>query len=344
MAHLKQIGGARPKIIKAVQEVRAEYSPLEIRSWVDGYDVVAIQEADPAFREALGAHLGPKLVRGDDDRDGRGIQVESCSALLIHPDSGIRVLSQERALLQFPARRRGRVSREMVVALVERESDGQRLVLCSVHIHPPQQVENAGADYIKYLRPLGQALQAAAGVGPDQVPCLVLGDLNVSPEEFAQRTAGDDFWRQLQASVPEGGNTAYPSNPNARGDFALCSGGTWSGRSLGSEDFGSFERYAREVTKAAQWRMQLPGGAASMSSLVRAEEAEGGPRLGTRRLGARIPSEAGDSLTTTRRCLERALKQAGDVRHRKGLLTSDHRPLSFIGWLGEAVPSEEPAP
>lgn len=36
------------------------------------------EEADPLFLEALG-DAGGSIIHGEDDRDGRGIQVQSCT-------------------------------------------------------------------------------------------------------------------------------------------------------------------------------------------------------------------------------------------------------------------------
>ena len=41
----------------AVADLKVRYSPSELQRWVSGYDVVAVQEADPLFREALGDML-----------------------------------------------------------------------------------------------------------------------------------------------------------------------------------------------------------------------------------------------------------------------------------------------
>ena len=39
---------------------------------------VPFEEADPLFLEALG-DAGGSIIHGEDDRDGRGIQVQSCT-------------------------------------------------------------------------------------------------------------------------------------------------------------------------------------------------------------------------------------------------------------------------
>ena len=83
--------------------------------------------------------------------------------------------------------------------LVE-DGKGQRLVVCSLHLHPPEMIrKNAGPSYEQYLKPLQQAVESLAGVEDDllQTPCLLLGDFNISPEHFQQLTSAVDFWRQL---------------------------------------------------------------------------------------------------------------------------------------------------
>ena len=109
-----------------------------------------------------------------------------------------RCVRSENAVLQFAMRMRT-VSRDHSIALVE-DGKGQRLVVCSLHLHPPEMIRNnRGPRYKQYLELLQQAVESLAGVedGLLQTPCLLLGDFNVSPENFQQLTSTVDFWRQL---------------------------------------------------------------------------------------------------------------------------------------------------
>jgi len=228
---LQNLGNSRDIINAAIENAHVEYSPLEIQQWAEGYEVVAVQEMDPLFRAALGERLSAQLLHGDNDRDGRGIEVESTSALLLHPDSGIRPLRTEQALLQFSTRPRVTVQRDHTVVLVERPFDGRRMVFCSVHLHPPQMIERARTGYLKYLAPLRTAIERAAAGGDSAVErdsgstlgglggvgCFLVGDFNVSPEEFRSRTQHCDFWNKFNVCVPDGGETASPTNPCGTG-------------------------------------------------------------------------------------------------------------------------------
>jgi len=105
------------------------------------------------------------------------------------------------------------VKRDHLVVLVERPSDGRRAVFCSVHLHPPQQIERARAKYLDYLTPLRTAIEKAAAGGDSAVEhdsgsnpgslgsidCFLVGDFNVSPEEFRSRTQHCDFWSNAAA-------------------------------------------------------------------------------------------------------------------------------------------------
>lgn len=108
-----------------------------------------------------------------------------------------RCVRSENAVLQFAMRMRT-VSRDHSIALVE-DGKGQRLVVCSLHLHPPEMIQKNRGRYKQYLEPLQQAVESLAGVedGLLQTPCLLLGDFNVSPEHFQQLTSTVDFWRQL---------------------------------------------------------------------------------------------------------------------------------------------------
>lgn len=128
-------------------------------------------------------------MRGRNDRDGRGIEVESCALLVLCRAVCVR---RETAQLSFRVRH-SHVSREHTVALLRHE-DGRELVACSLHLHPPGQVRKS---YLEYLRPLREALEALAGVkkGLLQKECLLLGDFNVDPEQFRE-LSNSEFWRQ----------------------------------------------------------------------------------------------------------------------------------------------------
>ncbi|CAE8606038.1 unnamed protein product [Polarella glacialis] len=322
IGRLGAMGHGKHEINEAVQSLSVEYSPAEIQRWVSDYDAVAVQEADPLFCNALGDELQGQLIRGANDRDGRGVEVESVASLLLPPNAGLRSVKQQGALLRFRPRAGVTVSRELQAVLVERPEDGQRLVICSVHFHMPESLERARLKYVEYLRPLQKAVEAVAGLSKSKelrTSCLLLGDFNVDPEDFRRRTQADAFWRQFQPMVPEGGNTAHGSNPCARGDFALVAGGgQWQGRSLGSPDFDSFERHAARISQTASQRMKLH--TALQSCLQRRQESSRGSQ-----------PEA-QELDTERR-LRQELRSAASTPLRRSLMNSDHRPLHFVGVL-----------
>ena len=191
---LQRQGHDRQAIFGAVSDLTVRYSPAELQRWISGYDIVAVQEADPAFCEALGS-LSHPMVRGENDLDGRGIEVESCSALILQ---NAKLLRQEQAVLSFRPMGRGvTVSREHFVALVERP-DSEQLVVCSVHLHVPDMIRKSGLQYVDYLYPLRAALEAVAGQQGStlQMPCLLLGDFNMDPAVFQQISIEDTFWKQ----------------------------------------------------------------------------------------------------------------------------------------------------
>ncbi|CAJ1327808.1 unnamed protein product [Effrenium voratum] len=235
---------SKDEILRGLEELQLSYSGAELQTWVRSHDLVAVQEADPLFCRALG-DVQP-LLRGQDDLDGRGVQVESCSALVL---GNARLLCREQAVLSRPLFRRRRCSRDHTVALVERP-DGQRLVVCSVHLHVPFW-DMTCLPFKRYLQPLRRAVEAAAGVeeGRLQTPCLLLGDFNVDPEHFKELLGVSRFWDQFQIVTP-GSRTAHASNPAVRGDFALVTKGLWQGRALGPENFEAFERHAERVFQA----------------------------------------------------------------------------------------------
>jgi len=246
---LGDLGHSKSKVCKSLTTLDVHYSPLEIQTWASNYDVLLIQEADPLFRSALGELLSSRLVAGRVDRDGRGVKVDSCNALLLNPDSGIVALTHESALLSV--NREGIISsRDHVVVLTERVADSQRMVFCSVHLHPPDMVHASGVSFLHYLRPLQEAIQRIvakeAEAGRLEVPCFLAGDFNTAPSVFSEMLSSDPFWGQFRPFAP-GGDTAHKSNPDPEGDFALCSAGSWSSRALGPPGFDAFERYASEV-------------------------------------------------------------------------------------------------
>eukprot|EP00435_Cladocopium_sp_Y103_P029711 s2911_g7.t1 len=323
MSQLLQQGHSQKDIMAAIDRLQVYYSPQELQRWVADHDLVAVQEADPSFLGALG---DPSIIRGADDRDGRGIQVESCTALILPKAHCVR---RENAVLQFRVRK-GTVSRDHSIALVEdgKEGKGQRLVVCSLHLHPPDMILQNGGHYGQYLEPLRQAVESLAGVedGLLQTPCLLLGDFNVSPEHFQQLTSAVDFWRQFHVVQPSGGSTAHRSNPCSCGDFALAAGGTWRGRALGSDDFRAFENHAERVVKvlgddimldrykkaeqccqeARNWLLHLPSDAESQQELPLKQ------------------------LSNARVALQSAIRKLGRrPTLRRTLLNSDHRPLCF---------------
>ncbi|CAE7365161.1 unnamed protein product [Symbiodinium pilosum] len=363
---LQRLGYATNDIMDAVADLKVRYSPSELQRWVSGYDVVAVQEADPLFREALG-EMGQGMVCGSNDFDGRGVEVESCSALILR---NARCLHKESALLSFRSFRGATVSREHLVAHLE-HSTGEQLVVCSVHLHVPAMIRKR-LNYADYLLPLRHALENVAGQQTLEIPCLLLGDFNLDPADFHQLSIDDAFWKQLlgmritlsvanvlpcccmifssatfhlvpcdkfRPVVPQGGTTAHASNPSARGDFALVTAGQWRGKALGSPSFKSFERYGSQVSQALSKRIRLK------EVIRRCEEA----RCGLQRAENSLSNAARDAfllhdtgeqaplvqLRQARLELNRAeLRLRRSLRHsaspmRRTLSNSDHRPLHF---------------
>ena len=195
VSRLQRLGYHKQDIVDAIADLKVRYSPGELQRWASGYDVVAVQEADPLFCEALGT-LSLRMVRGRNDLDGRGVQVESCSALILR---NAECVCQQSAVLSFKPNRRVTVSREHFVVRVERQNDGEQLVICSVHFHVPSMISRSRITLADYLQPLRAALESVAGQGADgrlQVPCLLLGDFNMDPSMFKQLSHDDPFWKQ----------------------------------------------------------------------------------------------------------------------------------------------------
>lgn len=342
MGQLHRLGHGKPEICKAVEAIELAYSASEIQAWASDYEAVAVQEVDPLFRTALGAELEGQLICGSNDFDGRGIEVESSTGLLLSAQHGLRAVCSETAWLRLPLRRGMEASREHVVVLAERPEDGQQLVLCSVHLHVPAMLDAHRQSYLKYLQPLRAAIEAVAGLTPSGAlnrGCLLLGDFNIHPDDFRRRTESDPFWNQFQLAVPEGGETAHRSNPCACGDFAVAAGegSSWTGRSLGSPSFSSFEQHAAKMTRAAARRMRMS------QVLQRCEEASEAARRAASELsplaedphqhdGALVLRQlesVGLLLQRAERRLRRELRSTATLR--RGLSDSDHRPLHFVG-------------
>eukprot|EP00929_Paragymnodinium_shiwhaense_P076488 TRINITY_DN39335_c0_g1_i1.p1 TRINITY_DN39335_c0_g1~~TRINITY_DN39335_c0_g1_i1.p1 ORF type:complete len:473 (-),score=80.52 TRINITY_DN39335_c0_g1_i1:77-1495(-) len=372
---LGKAGLSRDEINKALDETPVQYSPLEIQSWMYDYDVVAVQEADPLLAEALDEKLRASVLRGGDDRDGRGELVESASGLILNPERDLEVVFQTSAVLKLRLHRGKTASRDHLVALVRRESDGELLVFCSVHLHPKPMVRQAQVKYLDYLRPLRLAIQEAQAegrriLGPEadgefDIPLFLTGDFNIDPDHFGDQTATDDFWGNLEILVAAGGDSAHASNPAVRGDFALSSGGIWTGRSLGCESFAAFERYAdlftRNVGARAKWRpakektqyamaasqealraarsalkpLQQLRGCASTGQALRPALSSAGDAATAASLDASL-AQAGLAMRRGSNEAQRSLAAARLVKHRKGLLTSDHRPTRWEGFLEAA--------
>mmetsp|Transcript_85093 Transcript_85093/g.264375 ORF Transcript_85093/g.264375 Transcript_85093/m.264375 type:complete len:322 (+) Transcript_85093:34-999(+) len=307
-----------------------------------------MQEVDPPLRAALGPDLAEGLIQGRPDRDGRGVKVDSATALLLRPGGGLRSVEREHALLKVPTRRGSPpAGRDHVAVLVGRERDGQAAVFCSVHLHPPGQIERGGMSYWDYLEPLRRAIERVAAV-PETgsglaAPCFLVGDFNVAPEEFISLTRSHPFWGCFAACAPEGGDTAHETNPSVRGDFAIISGGRWHGQALGPPDFRSFERYADLVTATADSQIRLPKLVPALEQAVAACQRAA---LGLRHAGPHAEPDGPHRSDPVKPLLDKALsslrraqQQLGvrrerslTRRHRKGLLTSDHRPLHFEGY------------
>ncbi|CAE7703677.1 hypothetical protein AK812_SmicGene39120 [Symbiodinium microadriaticum] len=347
---LQRMGYHKQDIVDAIGDLKVRYSPGELQRWASGYDIIAIQEADPLFCEALGT-LSLRMLRGQNDLDGRGVQVESCSALILR---NAECVCQQSAVLSFkPFGRRVTVSREHFVVRVERPNDGEQLVICSVHLHVPSMISRSRITLADYLQPLRDALESVAGKGGDgrlEVPCLLLGDFNMDPSMFNQLAHDDPFWQQFQSIVPEGGATAHSSNPSMQGDFAVTTAGEWQGKAMGSPSFQIFERYAAQVSQALCERIHLKDahrrcqearrGLGEMEASV-SHAAEDVVRL--RCLQTEAPQALRDSLHAVRaarlrllsaeHCLDHSLRR--NVPLRRSLLNSDHRPLSFEGVLSK---------
>eukprot|EP00425_Heterocapsa_triquetra_P020471 CAMPEP_0195135956 /NCGR_PEP_ID=MMETSP0448-20130528/153378_1 /TAXON_ID=66468 /ORGANISM="Heterocapsa triquestra, Strain CCMP 448" /LENGTH=117 /DNA_ID=CAMNT_0040174121 /DNA_START=36 /DNA_END=385 /DNA_ORIENTATION=+ len=114
------MGHPRDEIMRAITDLTVTYSPLELRQWAQRYDVIAVQEVDPPFLEALGEPMRSSILRGDNDRDARGVVVDSFAGLVLHPDRGTRVVRDKHAKLSFRSRSGRPVTRDMVAALLER--------------------------------------------------------------------------------------------------------------------------------------------------------------------------------------------------------------------------------
>mmetsp|Transcript_7323 Transcript_7323/g.26616 ORF Transcript_7323/g.26616 Transcript_7323/m.26616 type:complete len:502 (-) Transcript_7323:219-1724(-) len=364
ISKLVDAGYIRNDINTAIEEVGVEYSPKEMQDWVNSYDVALVQEFDPLLRDALGEKLCRNLICGANDFDGRGIEVESSTGMLLNPESGLESIGVEHAKLAFRTTNfRGvsiRVSRELVVVRVRRASDGQEAVFCSLHLHPPGQVEASGGSYLRYLEPLERAVLAAAGATPPgaeageeaevcfPVPCFLAGDFNMDPVDFRERTCESAFWRAFELREPGGEKTAHRSNPATRGDFAASAGpsgpGTWTSSALGPEDFGPFESYAADVTRAAEGLIQLKLGQVKLEVGLRALErsvldvqdlCSEDALASANRAAMREALEAcRKSVASAVRCLKRETRIKKAKRQRKGIHTSDHRPLHFEGSLG----------
>lgn len=350
VSRLQRLGYHKQDIVDAIADLKVRYSPGELQRWASGYDVVAVQEADPLFCEALGT-LSLRMVRGRNDLDGRGVQVESCSALILR---NAECVCQQSAVLSFKPNRRVTVSREHFVVRVERQNDGEQLVICSVHFHVPSMISRSRITLADYLQPLRAALESVAGQGADgrlQVPCLLLGDFNMDPSMFKQLSHDDPFWKQFQSIVPEGGATAHSSNPSMQGDFAVTTAGEWQGKAMGSPGFQIFECYAAQVSQALCERIHLKHAhrrcREARTDLQEMEDsvshaARDVVRLHSAEMEA-PPAALRDSLHAVRaarlqllraeHCLHYSLRR--NVPLRRSLLNSDHRPLSFEGVLSK---------
>jgi len=319
IAQLLQAGHSKNDISRAIDALPVQYSPIELQEWAGNYDIVAVQEADMSFRTSVGDAISSSAIFGQNDVDARGIEVEAYTALAF-PRGGVKTLRQERTKLVVGRRRGVPAARDHVAVLVERESDGQQVVFCSVHLHPSSMIRQGTTSYLQYLRPLQRAIERAAlipgseGSQGLQVPCFLVGDFNDDPDGFRSRTGADPFWSQFELAVPEGGDTAHSSNPAVRGDFAICAGGAWRGRCLGSTDFGAFERHAGRVVHAADQYVRLD------KELSAAQQ--------------QVASASGAKLASWQRQerrLRRELEQLLARQLRRSILSSDHRPLSFTG-------------
>lgn len=316
-------GNAKSAVFDAISKSEVTYSPMEIQLWAKSCDLVGVQEADPLFTDALGPDLREFVVQGDNDRDGRGMIVESASAALLPPD--IRELRREVATVGFLISRGKRVCRNFVVILLERKSDGQQLVFSSIHLHPPSQMSSS---YFEYLEPLKQAITTLSTPNLDgklSIPVLLVGDFNVEPEEFVSMTDDDEVWQQLRPVPVEGGCTAHCTNPSERGDFALSSGGQWTGRALGDSGFGAYERFADEYTNSLSSSICLGRAAKHLTDAGNACDTV---------LGG---STSMPALRSAKTAVHHELQRAARAQHRKGIFTSDHRPISFHGILSESV-------
>lgn len=331
----------------AIEEViNLQYSPSEIRSWISEHDVTAIQEIDPLFSAVLTKELKEGLIKGKNDFDARGVEVDSTSALLLSPKAGLTVMKQQSATLKVTSRGK-EASRDHVVALVEHD-DGASIVLCSAHLHPPNMVESSGSKYTEYLKPLRDAVVSVAGMdaaGHLKVPCLIIGDFNIEPEDFKKRTSSDRFWNLFRAEVPEGGATAHSSNPCSRGDFGLAAGAAkWQGRAIGPSDFSGFEEHAKKVTdlleehlKLRTARQQFQAAAASckeaqefLSKLMKTQKS-GEVQLS--QLTHDKLGHAASKLEDLEHTLGEDTKKAKPAKLKRSLINSDHRPLLFQGLV-----------
>lgn len=340
----------------AVEALEVTYSPREVQRWAEDYDAVAIQELDPLLSAALGDELRGRVVRGGDDVDARGTRVASASALLFPPSGGLRELRRASAVLQLRNFKGMTVSRDLLVVLAERPADGSKLILCSVHFHPSSMIEERGGRgaYLAYLEPLKRAIKAVseAAASPDneeiRLPTFLLGDFNVHPAGFKDRTASDAFWAQFEPVVAEGGDTAHRSNPSPVGDFALAAGGgKWRGRALGSPDHGAFERHAARVVLRATQRIRMQtnvdacqAAAESHGTLKSSKQALSVARginfkdaPDTAYRGAVALQEAAATLARAAQLKGHQQQRAKSRPLRRGLLNSDHRPLHYVGWL-----------
>lgn len=108
-----------------------------MRRWAESCDVVALQEVDEALRglfRAAAAHW----VESAAHVDARGQRVDSCVAIWAR--KGVELLSRHSCELRL--RLRGRELRRGHVAAVLQGAS--TLAVCSLHLHPPQSVQELG--------------------------------------------------------------------------------------------------------------------------------------------------------------------------------------------------------
>lgn len=293
VAPLKALG-AKPSDMEqlVVQSVHVAYDEPEVHDWVGTCDAVALQEVDAALRQVLSkAPGGGQLLESERHVDGRGVEVDSTVAVFVRAEGGLRVLRREHAELSLTLPRRAspvRIARDHVAALLE-QSDGRLLLLCSVHLHPPDAAAQARVDYLIYIAPLkDMLLRILDGVQSRPVTCAVVGDFNVSASGFAVLTSGDPFWDAFVPVTCPDGATAHHSNPSETGDFGFFCvfdpaapplRPEWNCTALGDARFVAFERFAAEVLAGAAARLPLLRAAENLghagSSLARVQGALG---------------------------------------------------------------------